>query len=160
MKKHLCLLLLIVTAGAVTACGSLSAITINSDPPGATVRALGRDLGATPVKIAPDQAFPPRFVGGSYRAVGRLEIDKPGCKPYNKDVNDAMLSKDIMVKLKCGPGAASTTQKPVGRRAVSRGDHKTRNVRERLMTLEGLRKDGLVTEKEYQAIRKRILGGL
>jgi hypothetical protein len=163
-----------VAAPAVllTACGSLPSITVDSDPPGAAVRAAGRDMGRTPVRIAPDDAFPPRFVGGSYRASGVLEFSKPGCKPYQKKVNDAVLSRDIKVRLECDPALvhsapAAAPSQPVSPQAApvpaddaGGSGALSASIRQRLEALESLHRDRLVSDSEYQAIRKRILEGL
>lgn len=160
---------LVAAVAGLNGCGSLPSITIDSDPPGAAVRASGREVGQTPVRIVPDDVFPPRFVGGSYRAYGQLEVAKTGCKPYRKEVNDAVLSQDIKVALECDPAAmrdagqtgvaepAAVT--PVTGTAPA-ADARAAAIKERLLTLDKLRADGLVTQKEYARIRKRILDGL
>jgi hypothetical protein len=159
-----------VPAALLTACGSLPTITVDSDPPGAAVRASGRDLGHTPVRIVPDDAFPPHFVGGGYRATGVLEISKAGCKPYHKEVDDAVLSRDIRVKLECDPALAHSApapSQPESRQAAplpadsgGGSDALSASIRQRLQALESLHRDRLVSDSEYQAIRKRILDGL
>jgi hypothetical protein len=164
------LALLIVLEG----CAGGHSIKVDSQPRGATVYASGRDLGATPMSIVPDDVFPPRFVGGNYRAVGDLRIERAGCKPFNQSVNDRVLAKDISVKLECDP-AALVSEQPVAAPArpaaapvaspmapaPSQGAavHGA-DIKQRLQTLESLRKDGLVTDQEYRTIRKRILDGL
>jgi hypothetical protein len=153
-------------------CGGMPSIKVDSDPAGATVLASGRQIGTTPLTIVPDEAFPPRFVGGSYRAVGDLVIEKPGCERYRKKVNDFVLSRDISVKLKCDPSAmqapaatsapATTSAPNAAPRppAASAAPAGSGNVRQRLKALEGLKRDGLITEQEYNTIRQRILNSL
>ncbi len=155
------LLLWPLVAVLASGCGASRSITIDSDPGGAVVRASGRDIGRTPLRIDPDQVFPPRFVGGRYQAVGELVVAKPGCEPYRRRVDDAVLSRDIQVKLACRP-VQRPPQEPV--RDPDSGATGQRNaspsIERRLRVLEGLRRDGLVTEGEYKAIRRRILDAL
>jgi hypothetical protein len=179
--KHASLPLLAALVG-LGGCGSMHSIKIDSDPSGATVRASGREIGTTPLTIIPDEIFPPRFVGTGYQAAGKLEIDKAGCQPYRKDVDDAVLSKDITARLTCDPAAMeqapaptpsgapapATVQQaptvvpsvPAAPAAGSTPAKPASAVRQRLQTLESLHKDGLVTDQEYRSIRKRILDGL
>jgi len=139
-------------------------ISISSKPSGAAVYANGAKVGETPLAIVPDQVFPPRFVGMSYRAAGTLAIRKAGCEEYTSQVNDYVLSKDIHVQLKCdpnyhppaaqaSPGVSSASGKP----GPGTSD---KSIAFRLRRLEALHKDGLITDQEYHAIRKRILSGL
>jgi hypothetical protein len=154
-------------------CAGGHSIKIDSEPTGATVYASGRDIGSTPLTMVPDEVFPPRFVGGSYRATGDLKIERAGCKPFSQNVNDRALAKDISVKLECDPAALAAESRPAPAKpsmptavapmapapsegAAGRGA----DIKQRLQTLEDLRKDGLVTDQEYRTIRKRILDGL
>ena len=139
-------------------------ISISSKPSGAAVYANGAKVGKTPLAIVPDQVFPPRFVGMSYRAFGTLAIRKAGCEEYTRQVNDYVLSKDIHVKLKCNPdyhppAAESSPVESSGNGASGNGKAHD-SVAFRLRRLEALHKDGLITDQEYHAIRKRILSGL
>lgn len=139
-------------------------ISITSKPSGAGVYANGAKVGDTPLAIVPDQVFPPRFVGMSYRAAGTLAIKKAGCEEYTRQVNDYVLSKDIHVQLKCNPddhpqAAKSSPAVPAG--SGTSGNGKThKSAAFRLRRLEALHKDGLITDQEYHTIRKRILNGL
>jgi len=172
MKKNWYCWLVVAPAALLTACGSLPGINVDSDPSGAAVRASGRDLGHTPVRIVPDDAFPPHFVGGGYRATGVLEIARAGCKPWRREVDDAVLSRDIKVKLECDPALAHDTPAPARIQSESQqatsvpvqsgkeSEALSASIRQRLEALEGLRRDHLVSDSEYQAIRKRILDGL
>ncbi|MGA7800116.1 MAG: PEGA domain-containing protein [Gammaproteobacteria bacterium] len=151
----------------VSGCAGLTAgnktVSISSDPAGATVYASGARVGATPLRIVPDQVFPPRFVGTSYRAYGTLTIKKPGCKDYSRQVNDYVLSRDIHVKLQCDPNyRAPTASAPASAPASASQPkvHASGTVEFRLRRLESLHKEGLITDQEYRSIRKRILDGL
>lgn len=147
-------------------------ITIRSDPPGAEVLANNKKLGVTPLTIVPDHDFPPAmdWQNLEYRAMGELTVRKPGCQPYSEPVNDAVLSKDIMVRLECTaqPPAVVPTAVPTRAPAPAAPAHAPTprvhapllSAAQRLRRLERLRKDGLITDKEYREIRARILNGL
>ncbi len=136
--------------------------TIDSDPPGATVLASGVEIGATPLTVRPDEVFPPRFVGFEYRASGTLTVKKLGCKTFSEQVNDAVLSRDIHVKLDCDPNyrpspAASAPAPSAPTFPAARPDA---SIASRLQRLDALRKQGLITADEYQQLRKKILNEL
>lgn len=152
----------------------LRSVTIRSDPPGAEVLANGETIGTTPLTIVPDKVFRPRvdWQNLEYRAMGVLALRKAGCKLYSERVNDAVLSKDITVKLDCSasvatapaaspPTAASAvTMPPAPAPGATMVTAPALGVEARLRRLEKLYKDGLITEKEYRSIRARILNRL
>jgi hypothetical protein len=149
-------------AAAITlgGCGSMAVseksdrIRLISDPPGATAYADGGEIGNTPLTIDPGEHFRSGFVGLTYRYFGKLSFKKPGCAPYTIEVDDAVLAKDVHARLKCDPDyrPASTGEKgtPAG------GDRYA----ERLERIESLHKKGLISDEEYQRLRKRILDEL
>ncbi len=135
--------------------GGVHTIRVLSEPPGATVLADGRELGTTPLVIRPGEVFPARFVGREYRYAGTLALRRPGCRPWSVQVDDAVLARDVVARLECGPGAAvpaSVREKPT----VSAGDP----VAERLRRARRLHEEGLITDEEYRALRRRILESL
>lgn len=183
---------------AVTAinagCGGMPSrehrITVDSEPRGAAVYASGVELGATPVTIDPSQAFPARVVGLSYRADGVLKLERAGCKTHTQRVDDAVIAKDIFVRLECQPGAAemaprkpaaeSHTFRPAPRPVrplAAPGASKPSRPQpapaaksgagadgdayaQRLRRVEKLREQGLISEQEYQQLRRKILNEL
>ncbi|MDD5388574.1 MAG: PEGA domain-containing protein [Gallionellaceae bacterium] len=137
-------------------CGGMSVsektdrIKLASDPAGATAYADGNELGATPLEISPGAHFRSGFIGMSYRYYGKLSFKRPGCEPYAVEVNDAVLARDVHAKLKCDPGYHPPSL------AAAADDKYT----ERLERIETLRKKGLISDKEYKALRKHILDEL
>ena len=130
--------------------------TITTEPPGATVFASGVEVGVTPITVRPDEVFPPRFVGFEYRAAGTLSIKKAGCKTYSRQVNDAVLSNDIHVKLECDPAhATAAPEAPPVVDSEMRDDFTVR-----LRRLDNLRHQELITPQEYQQLRRKILNEL
>jgi hypothetical protein len=162
------------------AAGSGLQITINSDPQGATVLANGDEIGVTPLTINPGNHYRASFTSGGssggivvFRYVGTLAVKKPGCKDYSTQVNDYILSKDIDVKLECDPAyrpvaaqpvtpapaavpaAVATPATPVKQPDLAGGDAK-----ERLLRIESLYEEGLLSDDEYLSLRKRVMDGL
>lgn len=176
----------ILAGGAlVSGCGSMPGgthrITVDSAPSGATVYGAGVELGTTPVAIEPNEVFPARMVGLSYRADGVLKLERAGCKTHTQRVDDAVIAKDIFVKLECQPGAATSEAPPRNQQAPAARavtppppaapETRTQNqpkkpasggdvYAERLRRIENLRKQGLISEAEYQELRRKILSEL
>lgn len=155
-----------VLALALSGCGGISkdrteyGIRITSEPSGATVYASGKKVGATPLFLRSD-TFPTRPVGFIYRSVGTLTLKHTGCKTYNKEVNDKMLSQDMHVVLECGPAYSETPSPEPAPVAVPEEPTKIDgSIERRLRELNALHKEGLITDQEYRVIRKRILDEL
>lgn len=150
-------------------------IEIRSNPAGAEVLANNRSIGITPLTVTPGDTWDTGFVtakdyGVNLQYKGTLTIRMPGCKEYVTDVDDYLLHKDIAVQLECSadyrpltvaPGQAGG-QPAYGRAPASSADYETSEeiMARRLRRLEGLRDRGLITEDEYQQVRRRILGEL
>ncbi len=141
-----------------------SKIRVTSSPTKATVYASGTKLGTTPLDL-PVDAFPTRRVGIIFRPVGTLLVKKQGCQTYSEEVSDALLSDDIKVTLDCnaeqqilGSPDTSTDQdnKPVSD-SQAPNDNLGDAIEQQLRRINSLYEKRLVTEDEYQAIRKRIL---
>lgn len=152
--------------------GNGKQIEIRSNPAGAEVLANGRRIGITPMTVVPASTWNTGFVtakdyGVNYQYTGTLTLRMPGCKEFSANVDDAFLSKDIAVQLECGPdyqplSNSSAAAPQVGAGAGARTDYLTSEeiMARRLRRLEGLRNRGLITEDEYQQVRRRILGEL
>lgn len=144
------LFLLVAGAGLVHACGVIPSSTqqgirIISTPSGAEVFASGKSIGHTPLSIVPDKVFAPRWVKTTYRAAGVLTLHKPGCERFSVQVDDHILSKDIIAELTCT--YAQTQMQPPAPTPLT----------ERLLQLEDLHQRGLISEEEYQSLRGAIL---
>ena len=147
--RHLSLVVGVVLLGGCSAIKERTQRTISSDPPGATVLASGTKIGTPHLRIVPDDVFPPRFVGRTYRSSGLLSLKKPGCETYTISVNDAVLAKDIHVKLNC-----DAVPSPSGHSPDEKGQG---SVAKRLQTLRMLHEQKLITDDEYKKARERIL---
>jgi hypothetical protein len=158
-------------------------ITIESDPGGATVVADGIDIGVTPLTFVPSDAFRSGFTSTgsdiiSYRFLGKLHLKKPGCKDYVTEVDDNLLAKDIHVKMECDPNyrppAPQPATSPIPAPATSTQPATSSiptpaaptqpaipaSAEQRLLRIESLHEKGLVSDEEYQRLRKRVLDTL
>ena len=143
----------------ISACASERLVTIDSSPQGADVIADGKKIGVTPMKVIPDDVFPPRWIGGSYMVKGNLELVKQDCEPVSMEVNDNVLSKPVNKELKCTQ-QASVAPAVTSENASSPQPKTNKNVEQRLEKLKGLHDKGLITDQEYQTQRQRILNEL
>lgn len=144
-----------LTAACSGAVKEARTTTISSDPSGATVLASGVPIGVTPITVRPDDVFPPRFVGFEYRAAGTLSIEKPGCKTYRRQVNDAVLSEDVHVRLECDPNFESPQVEPSPASGTPEDGFAAR-----LRRLQQLKQQGLITPSEYRQLRQKVLDQL
>ena len=128
-------------------------IEVASDPPGAAVYAAGKRLGVTPLTVRQQDVFPVVFPPEQQDVYGTLLLSKEGCKEQTVRVSNAVIWKGVNVKLDCGQAELA---KP---RAGGPGAPLP-TIKERLLRLNELRDQGLVSEEEYQDIRRKILGEL
>jgi hypothetical protein len=146
------------------ACGSVSSpaksgeIFIESEPSGASVHAMGKRLGSTPVIVSHQDVFPVTYDPGQENLYGDLLLRKDGCQDYRQRVNSAILRKGAQVKLDC----AELTTKPSSTQASQDKQPDIAapipaTLKQRLMRLNELHQDGLITDEEYAAARRRIL---
>jgi nicotinate-nucleotide pyrophosphorylase len=147
----LMLLMLSGNASSLWAAEQLG-INVTSDPSGATVYASGKKLGLTPMFV-PAGTFPTKMVNLIYRPVGTLTLKRAGCRTHGIEVSEKVLSKDIHVALECGP-AYEVKEHPQPAAPPAPGVGSTAR---RLRELNKLRDEGLITDEEYRAVRKRIL---
>lgn len=127
-------------------------IDVASDPPGAVVYAAGKRLGVTPLTVRQQDVFPVVYPPEQQDAYGTLLLTMEGCKEQTVRVSNAVIRKGVNVKLDCGQAELSKPQ------AWPPGTPPT--IKERLLRLNELRDQGLVTDEEYREIRGKILGEL
>ena len=151
--------------------GKAQTITIESDPPQATVLANGADLGTTPLTINPSDVFRSGFSSGGesllgYSFVGKLIVKKPGCKEFATEVDDNILSRDINVKLECDPDyrppspAVTTVPVAPAMAAPAPVQAMPATAEERLLRIDALHKKGLISSEEREKLRQRVLDTL
>lgn len=155
-------------------------LVVESTPPGAEIWIMDKREGVTPMVLPIKKVFPEQFKPDEIGLYGRVRLVKPGCESVTLPVSNDALANGMKVKLKCAevipavgvtPGAS-----PYGAPATGFGAAPGRSssdlvpaaptpalplsVKERLQQLQDLRRDGLITEDEYQSVRKRILDSL
>jgi hypothetical protein len=137
---------------------------VTSSPTGATVYANGEKLGITPLHYKLYKVFPAGWKDMMFQAQGVLVVKMNGCNDYILNVNDYILSKPVHVELECDNADKSelkrSTQQDAGAASQQRVVLPRNEVETRLKRLESLYEDGVITEDEYKATRKRILDEL
>jgi len=162
MRIHFSLIIL-VNSILLMSCASNRLITIDTNPQGAKVIADGREIGITPLKIEPDEAFPPRWFGSSYLVKGNLELKKSECEPVSMKVNDRILSKDITRQLDCSDKSDTPTNQTndvPARKNDNQALPIKDDITQRLEKLNQLHEKDLISNEEYQTQRQRILNEL
>jgi len=138
--------------GCNTASVKPEVANVTSTPSAATVYADDLKLGTTPLHHDLYDAFPASWKNSEYQAQGTLILKKTGCEDFAIKVNDSLLSKPVHAELKC---SATTDNK-----ASDSPDTSENSITKRLNEAESLFEQGIITEDEYKATRKRILNDL
>lgn len=167
---------LLSALSVVQGCGGVGAtpkgdsISVVSDPAGASVFTMGERLGTTPLVLGQHEVFPLVYRAEHEKEYGVLVLKKEGCMDHTLHVGTAAVSKGLEVKLDCGRPAAERPRTEAGKgtppAAGTPGLRPSADTtaraapKKRLQQIDELRKDNLITEQEYRAIRKRILDDL
>jgi hypothetical protein len=137
-------------------------ILIHSQPEGAAVMALGKTWGVTPMRLRVRDAFPALYRPEQPYIGMAIHLSKEGCSEYRFPVHRRSIPTEIHAELACAPAAQATT--PAGTTAAEPvppaqppAAAAPKGVRAKLEELEQLRRDGLVSEEEYQRLRTRVL---
>lgn len=128
-------------------------IDVVSEPLGATVYAAGKELGVTPLTVRQQDVFPVVYSPDQQDVYGTLLLVKEGCKEQRVRVSTAVIRKGVNVKLDCGQ--AELAQPQAGGTGAP-----LPTIKERILRLNELHEQGLVSAEEYQEIRRKILGEL
>jgi hypothetical protein len=194
LYPQISLLALLQGCGGVGVLPTGSTISVQSDPPGATVYLMGKSVGETPLKIKQMDVFPTVYDQDKKNLYGIIQIKKPGCQDFNKRVSSGVVGKGIDAKLDCGtkstgqPAMMAPEQTPektpehtpehtpeqtpekTPEHTPEQTPEKTpehtpeqtlpKTIKQRLLRLNELRDEGLITEEEYRNARKGILDAL
>lgn len=157
MKRHVFSSAILTCVSLLPACAWIKSnpdrISISSDPPRATVYAMGKNLGVTPLDIRQRDVFPPTYGPDQEPLYGLIVIRHAGCRDYIQHADIDAYRKGIMAKLECGdPKPTETLRAPP--------KDETPSIEKRLQLLKELLDKGLITEDEAKASRRRILEGL
>jgi len=136
-------------------------IPVDSEPSGATVYVMGKVQGNTPLVIQLQDVFPIVYAPDQQDLYGLVILKKDGCQDYLQRVSSAILTTGVNAKLDCTDVAAeqTPTQIPPADQSGIPVAAPT-SLKQRLIRLDELHQDGLITDEEYAAARRRILDEL
>jgi hypothetical protein len=145
MKRFALISMIFASLSSLHGCGSVKTdpdmISIGSEPTGATVYAMGKAIGVTPLVVRQEVVFPLTYSPEKRDMYGAIMLQKEGCKDYKQRVSTADYRFGIKAKLDCG-------------------QNKSDSVEQRLRQLKDLHEKGLITDEEEKATRKRIMDAL
>ena len=126
-------------------------ISVSSEPSGASVYVMDKLVGLTPTMVDVATVYPVTYSQENETNYGRITLKHEGCSDQTIKVSIGMVSRGLKVSLDCqvteGPGIEVPS--PV-----------TSSVKQRLQDLQSLKDEGLISEREFQDIRNRILESL
>jgi len=147
MKKIFLTSAILASLVSIHGCGPIKSdpdmITIESEPTGAAVYAMGEQVGVTPLVIRQEVVFPMNYDPAKRDLYGTVLLRKTGCQDYRQHVSVDAYRFGIKAKLACGQKQAEP-----------------KSIEQRLRELKELHDKGLITDEEEKATRQRILNGL
>lgn len=170
--------LLLQGCGSSLIISNTDTIPVRSEPSGAAVYVMGKSMGNTPVDVKQQDVFPVVYDPEKIELYGIIQLEMDGCEPLSQRVSGRVISRGVDARLKCGESlqtqskgtasaapVATPVEKEVSPEAAKAPQPQAAQVvpktsKERLMQLNDLYEEGLVSEKEYQTIRNRILNEL
>lgn len=190
LKAVFCISACLPLLQACTGIGGVSGdmpLKVASEPTAATVYIMGKAIGETPIMIPQQQLYPAGYDADNQQLYGTLLIRKAGCRDLRKRIRYQDFDTGLSVKLDCdaaptslgqdrtaptrgadsAPGSETPTQTiATPRHADMTGtDEAGRQpaeitLKQRLIRIEELKRDGLISDEEYRQVRKRILDAL
>lgn len=162
-----------------------SGTPVSSVPEGADVYVMGNKKGVTPMRIYQQDLYPASYNLNKEHLYGKVQLKKTGCTTYTRRLSRSEISGGLNVKLDCrnrktthpvpvmnepssvDPVKAPETASPAisyKPRTNSQDRQSTSpelSVHERklqqLKSLQQLREEGMLSEEEERALRKKIL---
>lgn len=153
--------LLLHGCGYTIATPKNGAIAVDSEPSGATVYVMGKLQGDTPLAVQLQDVFPIVYAPDQQDLYGMVILKKDGCEDYLQRVSSAIMTNGVKAELDCTEVAAEQT--PTQRTQGNQSDipvSEPTSLKQRLIRLDELHQDGLITDEEYGAARRRILDEL
>ncbi len=141
-------------------------VALETNPPGASVITLGRILGKTPLRVEERDIFPLIYANELKPIYGKVRFKLKGCKTVTRQITPEDIAAGVKVDLECGAAATRKQAASDNNRTSSdsfdtsinaplySGDN---NIKVRLLRVKNLLEEGLITQDEADAIRKRIL---
>ena len=152
-------------------CSNLSAlskhgeIAVDSEPSGASVYVMDKVLGSTPLVVRHQDVFPVVYAPDQQDLYGMVILKKDGCQDYLQRVNSTILKKGVKAKLDCTEVATEQTSIQIPQVdqpsiQVPAPAPTPASIKQRLIRIDEFHQDGLITDEEYGAARRRILDEL
>jgi len=124
-------------------------ISVDSQPSMSSVYIMGEMVGTTPITIDSNRVFPAVYLPQDEHDYGHVTLKHAGCADKKIRVSPRMISDGLMVSLDC-----SVKEEVMVEGAAEK------SVKRRLIQLQSLKDEGLISDQEYQEIRSRILKSL
>jgi hypothetical protein len=140
--------------------GTPETIAVQSEPAGASVIVMGQELGSTPLSVSTKTVFPASYATELEGQYGRILLRKAGCGDFVTSVDGKVLSHGLKAKLECTATATPSPVQPAVNEPHPAAPLAAAAPGQRLRQLDDLRKDGLISEEEYQLLRRRVLDTL
>jgi hypothetical protein len=158
-------------------------IRIESEPSGAAVYVMGKNVGTTPLSISSKEVFPLTYPKEKESLYGSVTLIKSGCADYTKPVSARVLDKGLKATLACNDAApvasrAAPAASAAGAPAQMTGQAQpavpaaapaaaatpaaaaSDAVEQRLEKIKRLLDRGLINEDEAKKARERVLNDL
>jgi len=153
-----------VTTGD-TAESEIRRMRIESDPAGAAVSSIVGRLGVTPISISERDIYPNAYPNAKVDLYGKVVISKTGCKTITRRVTPGDIKRGLDIQLDCAVPVSTVDNEVEGKpQVIQKSRDSASSISEplserrlrQLKVLNELLDDGLISEEEERAIRKRI----
>ncbi|MFK5895147.1 MAG: PEGA domain-containing protein [Pseudomonadota bacterium] len=167
--------------GGIGLAPSNNVISVNSVPSEAKVYVMGHKIGNTPLKVQQRQVFPVVFDPDDSTLYGTITLKKEGCTDYREKVSFAVLEDGINAQMDCIIDRKILTKPVVKEIIVEKSTPAKQNMsvkvkqipapkqtenflsktlQERILRINRLLKNKLISQEEYDIARKNILDEL
>ncbi len=169
------LLVLTGCAGVGSIAGD-DTLSVRSTPSAATVYIMEQAVGQTPLELTQQMLYPNTYSQDKAHLYGVITLKKSGCQDYTQRVSSRNIARGLDAQLECNTDgvdikAASSNPAPVStqqtdttttipEKPLSSAPATESSAKQRLLRIDQLKEEGLITEQEYQAVRQRILDAL
>ncbi len=153
-----------VTTGN-TAESEIRHMRIESDPTGAAMSSIVGRLGVTPLSVSERDIYPNVYPDEKVDLYGKVVISKTGCKTITRRVTPGDIKRGLDIQLDCTEPVSTVDNEVEGELQVIKIPRDSASSISELLSERRLRQlkvlnelldDGLISEEEQRAIRKRI----
>ncbi|MEJ2622252.1 MAG: SHOCT domain-containing protein [Candidatus Thiodiazotropha sp.] len=129
---------------------------------------MDKKVGVTPLEIGQETIYPTTYDPAKQNQYGTVTLKHEGCEDYTQYIGYRELMKDIDISLVCGEANEKLTAEPSVSDSDSSSNHpdaerqpmQKKAVKQRLIELDQLKQEGLISPEEYRTIRQRILNSI